>query len=212
MQLLSVPPYACAAVLTVLIGYIGDRTRQRGLCNICISVLGIAGFVVLLCTKSAGSQYAGVFLGAMGIYPCIANTISWTSNNIEGEIYDFGILLHSNSKLSLFIVIGPLTRYDLGVYKRGITLGIVIGWGNLNGIVSSNIYRGSDAPRFYPGHGTVLAYLTLFLFGGSIMQYILLRRENRKRQHGDRDHWTEGLTPLQVQERGDMRPDFLYTL
>jgi hypothetical protein len=42
-------------------------------------------------------KYAGVFLGAMGIYPCIANTISWCSNNIEG------------------------------VYKRGVTLGIVIG-------------------------------------------------------------------------------------
>ena len=105
----------------------------------------------------------------------------------------------------------PLTIH-IGVYKRGITLGIVIGWGNLNGIVSSNLYRGSDAPRFYPGHGTVLAYLTLFLFGGSVIQYSLLRKENKKRQRGDRDHWTQGLTPLQIQQCGDMRPDFIYTL
>jgi hypothetical protein len=52
-------------------------------------------------------KYAGTFLGAMGIYPTIANTISWTSNNVEG------------------------------VYKRGVTLGIVIGWGNLNGMLYS---------------------------------------------------------------------------
>lgn len=140
MQLLSVPPYACAAILTVLIGYIGDRTRQRGLCNICVSVLGIIGFAVLWCTKSAGPQYAGVFLGAMGIYPCIANTISWTTNNVEGEIYCSRMQLHSKRPLVTFINL--LTLYYLGVYKRGITLGIVIGWGNLNGIVSSNIYRG----------------------------------------------------------------------
>ncbi|PWY86932.1 putative MFS transporter [Aspergillus heteromorphus CBS 117.55] len=181
-QLLSVPPYAAAAVVTVAVGFIADRTRQRGICNIIVSLLGIAGFSLLLGAKSAGARYAGTFLGAMGIYPAIANTISWTSNNTEG------------------------------VYKRGVTLGIVIGWGNLNGIVSSNIYRGKDAPQFYPGHGTVLAYLVLFLFGGSVVQYVLLRQENAKRRRGERDHWVAGLEPHQIELLGDNRPDFIYTL
>lgn len=99
-----------------------------------------------------------------------------------------------------------------GVYKRGVTLGIIIGWGNLNGIVSSNIYRDQDAPRFYPGHGVVLAYLVLFLFGGSIVQYFLLRRENSKRVRGDRDQRIEGLDQNQIELLGDERPDFIYTL
>ncbi|EED18707.1 MFS transporter, putative [Talaromyces stipitatus ATCC 10500] len=180
-QLLSVPPYAVAAVLTVAIGYIADRTRARGLCNIIVSIIGAIGFAMLLGAKTAGTRYAGVFLGAMGIYPCISNTISWTSNNVEG------------------------------VYKRGVTLGIVIGWGNLNGIVSSNIYRGKDSPNFYPGHSTVLAYLVLFLLGGSILQTILLRIENRKRQRGDRDYRIEGLSEEEIRDLGDMRPDFIYT-
>jgi cyanate permease len=47
-QLLTVPPYACAAVVTILIGFIADRTRQRGLCNILISFLGVAGFSMLI--------------------------------------------------------------------------------------------------------------------------------------------------------------------
>lgn len=47
-QLLSVPPYAFAAVLTIAIGFIADRTRQRGLCNIIVSFLGIVGFAMLL--------------------------------------------------------------------------------------------------------------------------------------------------------------------
>lgn len=99
-----------------------------------------------------------------------------------------------------------------GVYKRGVTLGIIIGWGNLNGIVSSNIYRDQDAPRFYPGHSVVLAYLVLFLFGGSIVQYFLLRRENSKRVRGDRDQRIEGLDQNQIELLGDERPDFIYTL
>ncbi|KAL2815642.1 major facilitator superfamily domain-containing protein [Aspergillus cavernicola] len=181
-QLLSVPPYAAAAILTVAVGFIADKTRQRGICNMLVSLIGITGFAMLLGAKSAGARYAGTFLGAMGIYPVIANTISWTSNNVEG------------------------------VYKRGVTLGFVIGWGNLNGIVSSNIYRGEGAPEYYPGHGTVLAYLVLFQFGGSLLQYILLRKENAKRRRGERDGWVEGLDHNEIQLLGDKKPDFIYTL
>ncbi|RHZ68014.1 hypothetical protein CDV55_107053 [Aspergillus turcosus] len=181
-QLLSVPPFAAAAILTITVGYIADRTRQRGICNMAVSVLGMIGFSMLLGAESAGTRYVGVFLGAMGIYPAISNTISWASNNTEG------------------------------VYKRGVTLGFVIGFGNLHGMVSSNIYRGADAPRFYPGHATVLAYLVVLQFGGSVLQYILLRRENTKRQRGERDHWIEGLRHDQIALLGDNRPDFLYTL
>jgi MFS family permease len=96
-NLLSVPPYAAAAIMTITVGWYADRTGRRGLCNIGVSVLGIIGFSMLLGSSKPGVKYAGTFLGALGIYPCIANTISWASNNVEG------------------------------VYKRGVTLGFVIG-------------------------------------------------------------------------------------
>lgn len=118
-----------------------------------------------------------------------------------------------NSALILCIRRKPgLTHCCLGVYKRGVSLGFIIGWGNLNGIVSSNIYRDDDKPKFYPGHGVVLGYLVLFLFGGSVVQYLLLRRENSKRRRGERDHWIAGLDQNQIELLGDKRPDFIYTL
>ncbi|KAI1614587.1 retrograde regulation protein 2 [Exophiala viscosa] len=181
-QLLSVPPYAVAAVVTIFIGFVADRTGWRGYCNMVMALFGIAGFAMLLGSGSPHIQYAGVFLGAMGIYPCVPNTISWAANNIEG------------------------------VYKRGISLGFIIGWGNLNGIVSSNIYRAKDKPRYKPGHAVVLAYEALFLLGGSILQHILLRRENAKRRNGKRDHWAEGKSEAEIEKLGDKRPDFIYTL
>lgn len=181
-QLLSVPPYAVACIFTIFIGWLADRTGQRGLCNIVVSLFGVLGFAMLLGSTSGALSYAGTFLAALGIYPCIANTISWMSNNTEG------------------------------VYKRGVTVGFVIGWGNLNGVVSSNIYRAKDAPRYRPGHGVVLAYLTLFLTGGSIAQHLLLKRENSKRLAGKRDHWKEGKSEGEVEKMGDTRPDFIYTL
>lgn len=96
-NLLTVPPYAAAAVMTITVGWYADRTRRRGLCNIVVSLIGILGFCMLIGSHKPSVQYAGVFLGAMGIYPTIANTIAWCSNNVEG------------------------------VYKRGVTLGFVIG-------------------------------------------------------------------------------------
>jgi nitrate/nitrite transporter NarK len=174
-NLLSVPPYAAAAILTITVGFVADRTRKRGLCNIIVSVLGVIGFIMLISTERPAVQYAGTFLGALGIYPCIANTISWASNNFEG------------------------------VYRRGVALGIIIGWGNLNGVVASNIYRNKDKPRYLPGHGTVIGYMGLFLFGGSIVTHLYLRAENKKRMEGKRDHWIEGKSEQEIEMLGDKR-------
>jgi hypothetical protein len=145
-----------------------------------VSFFGIIGFAMLLGSQKPGIKYAGTFLGALGIYPCIANTISWVSNNIEG------------------------------VYKRGVVLGFVIGWGNLNGIVSSNIYF--KAPKFTAGHAVVMAYMIVCLLGGSILMEVLLMRENKLRREGKRDHWVEGLNEKEAEKLGDRRPDFMYTL
>lgn len=164
-----------------------------------MATIGAVGFAMLLGAKTPGTRYAGTFLGTAGIYPTIANSIAWTSNNVEGT-FDVGPTL-----MAVELTDGK------GVYKRGVTLGIMIGWGNLNGIVSSNIYRGEDAPNFYPGHSTVLGYLTVFLLGGSILQTVLLRIENRRRRQGERDYRIQGLTPSQIDLLGDERPDFFYT-
>lgn len=178
-QLYSVPPYIAAAFLTILVGWLADRTRTRGIYNIICSLIAAVGFIMLIATKSPGIRYAGTFLGALGIYPCISNTITWMANNTEG------------------------------VYRRGIVLGFVIGWGNLNGIVSSNIYI--DPPEYHIGHGVILAFLLVFLSGGSALMTVLLRVENRRRRLGKRDSLLEEKSEEEVKELGDWRPDFFYT-
>ena len=137
--------------------------------------LDIIGFIMLLASNNPRVKYAATFLAAMGIYPCIPNTIVWVANNTEG------------------------------VYKRGVTLGLAMGWANLQGVIIANIYRSKDAPRFIPGHATVTAYLAAFLFGGSILHYILLSRENKKRRAGGRDYRIIGKSEQEVAMLGDQR-------
>ncbi len=90
-------------------------------------------------------------------------------------------------------------------------LGIIIMWNNLNGVVSSNVYRARDAPNFRLGHAVLLAYISCFLLGGSLLQTFALRLENRKRRNGERDSSIEGLDSSQIDLLGDKRPDFIYT-
>jgi hypothetical protein len=155
----------------------------------------------LIASDNPHIQYAGTFLGAIGvclptpychqitlltktpqIYPTVPNTLSWCSNNIEG------------------------------VYKRGVIIGIVVGAGNVNGVVSSNIFLKEEKPRYYTGHGTVLAYMSLFLLGGTVFMWTMLKRENSKRRSGKRDNMHAGKTADEIWVAGDNRPDFIYSL
>ncbi|KAK6844193.1 hypothetical protein PG995_014303 [Apiospora arundinis] len=181
-QLLSVPPYAVAAVLTVSVGFVADKTKYRGYCNMATVLIGIAGFVMLIGSRNPQVQYAGTFLGAAGIYPTISNTLSWVINNTEGSL------------------------------KRAVVLGMVVGFGNLNGVVSSNIYLDAEKPRYWTGHSVVLGYQIVALLGGSVVMHVALRRANRSRSRGGMDAKWAAMSEEQRWASGDVRPDFKYTL
>ena len=194
-QLLTVPPYALACVMvlslyitlnqTCVVGFAADRTGRRGVFNISFALIGCGGFAMLVASRNPHVSYAGTFLGAIGIYPCISNTITWVGNNVEG------------------------------VYKRGVSLGAVIAWGNLNGVMSSNIYRGKDAPWYRLGHSVVLGYLAVCLLGGSIMNYTFLAIGNKRRANAteeSRRKKLDGLSEEEQQHLADFHPDFRYTL
>lgn len=54
--------------------------------------IGIIGFSLLIGSTNTHVQYAGTFLGAMGIYPAIPNSLTWASNNLEG-VYKRGVCI-----------------------------------------------------------------------------------------------------------------------
>lgn len=50
-----------------------------------------------------------------------------------------------------------------------------------------------------------MAYLILFLLGGSSLQYVLLRTENAKRRAGKRNVWVEGKSATEIDALGDKK-------
>ncbi|KAJ7603423.1 major facilitator superfamily domain-containing protein [Roridomyces roridus] len=155
-NLLTVPVYFFACCITCLVGYLADRYGRRGYLNLIFLTLGGAGYIILVASRNAALSYFAVYLATCGIYPVIPNTIAWVSNNVEGS------------------------------YKRSVSIAMVIGFGNINGAVSSNVYRAKDKPWYRLGHGLVLMYIGFGLIA-TTTYHLLLRAENARRDRGERD-------------------------
>lgn len=93
-----------------------------------------------------------------------------------------------------------------GHYKRAFASAAQIGWGNAGGIVASNIYFDSEAPYFETGYGVSFALLLMVGIVGTVM-FLLLKRENRLRDSGKKDHL---LNAPDADNLGDDNPNFRY--
>ncbi|CAK5283159.1 unnamed protein product [Mycena citricolor] len=157
-NLLTVPVYFFACCITCVVGFLADRYGRRGYFNIGFLCLGAVGYIILITSRTPALSYFAVYMATCGIYPVIPNSIAWVSNNVEGS------------------------------YKRSVSLGMVIGFGNINGAVSSNVYRAKDRPWYRLGHGDglVLMYIVIGIIA-STTYHLALRAENARRDRGERD-------------------------
>jgi dipeptide/tripeptide permease len=80
-QGLTAPPYFLSFLFCILTTYIADRTKQRGLMIIFLSLVGGTGYIILATVKSTGVRYFAIFLAAAGIFPAISNILPWVLNN-----------------------------------------------------------------------------------------------------------------------------------
>ena len=128
-QLLSVPPYAVAFVLTLTVAILSERFKLRALFIMASSGLAIIGYIVLLTQTKPGAAYVGTILAAGGIYPAVAIVVSWPANNVSGQT------------------------------KRATANAMQITIGILGAVLGTQLYRSNDGPRFFLGHGFALGYL-----------------------------------------------------
>ena len=128
-------------------------------------------------------KYAGTFLAASGIYPNVPQGVAWNGNNIGGSV------------------------------KRGVGIAMHVGFGNLGGAIASFIYRSTDAPHFYVGHGTLIGTLSMSTCL-CIFMTLYLRWENTRRDRENTkkpEEYTNDEKELE-RERGDNATFFRYTV
>ncbi|KAI0001903.1 MFS general substrate transporter [Russula vinacea] len=195
-NLLSVPVYVWACLVTFAVSVLGDRLSPRGYrgyINLALFGSAFVAYVILIVSRSAALSYFAIYLASSSLYPIIRT--AWVASNVEGS------------------------------YKRGAALAMAISFGNLNGAVTANVYRERDKPWYGFGHGIVLAYIAIGWLS-SLTYTILLRQENKARDRGERDEVIDGFENKSAKlhngryscvadarkEKGDTWSGFRYTV
>lgn len=155
-QLHSVPPFAAAFGLCLVLAYISDRTGNHLFCLQFSLAILVTGLAILMTTYGHFSaQYAGICLVCMGAFSAGATVICWYIMNLDG---------HKN---------------------RIIGSGWMISIGNTGGIVAPFIFLPSFAPHYRPGYATCMGVAVLGIFATvGYAALILIHRRNKVHSDG----------------------------
>lgn len=152
-NLLTVPPNFLGFLILLCVTYHSDRTRERMwhiIGALCLSGTGLIILAAIKAENSIAVAYFASFLVAGGAYIPSCLVHSWHNNNNVNE----------NS--------------------RAATTGLLVGLGNLGGILSASTFRTQYAPRYAPTLiATAACNLTCIIFTFWLGSW--MRKENKRR-------------------------------
>ena len=110
-QLMSAPPHIISCIVMLLISFTAGRCKERGYHISLGALIGIIGYTLLLYLNKYGSTvlYGAACTACIGSYSTIPLIMSWITNNIGGYT------------------------------KRIVAIGLIIGFGNISGIVVGHV-------------------------------------------------------------------------
>ncbi|CAG5148379.1 uncharacterized protein ALTATR162_LOCUS2192 [Alternaria atra] len=178
-QVRSIPIFVVATITAVITAWLTDRLRHRYWFCIFGLVVASIGYIMLLAQEnlSAGVKYFALFLIVPGGYITQPIVLVWMSNLVSGH------------------------------YKRSVSSAMQVGFGNLGGIVASNVFLQSEMPTYRTGYGVSLGML--WICGAACTAlFFLVKWENAKRERGERDG---RLQEVDADNLGDDHPMFRLT-
>lgn len=101
-----------------------------------------------------------------------------------------------------------------GSTKRAVGIAMHVGFGNLGGVIAGFTFRAKDAPRYFSGHGLLIATVSMsFLL--SLFMHLYLKKENARRDAAMQsqgltlDSYTEDMKHSEREEGDDATVCFL---
>lgn len=181
-QVQTIPIYAAGFVVALATAWTSDRLHHRFSFVMIGVAINVLGYIILLAQATVS-----VKVRYMALYFVLCGL--WIAAPVA-------IVWASNN-------LG-------GHYKRAIGVAIVNAMGNLSGFVASNVFITSQAPRYPVGYGVVVAMSVLAGLAATGF-YLGLRRENKKRDRGERDERFE-MGKEELDNAGDDHPQFRFAL
>ena len=180
-QVHTIPVYMVGLVFSITCGYFSDRLSHRYSFCMFGVVLAAVGWAIEL--AQAGTPAVRYF----GIYCCTTGAYI----------------------MMPVLVVWLINNLGSG-YKRAIGSAFQLGGGNCAALVASNVFISTQAPRYPVGFGVGFA-LNIFAGVCCTILYVGLKRENLRRDKGERDDKL-GLPKEELESLGDDHPTFRYTL
>ncbi|OCH86496.1 MFS general substrate transporter [Obba rivulosa] len=150
-QLLTVPPYAVAAIVLCITSWFSDRLQSRGLFVAGVSTVAAIGYILLLTVESNNHvRYFAVFCITSGTYSVIGLVIAWFSHNLGSET------------------------------KKATGIPMYMAIGQCGSVLGSHIYPSTEGPHYIKGFAITCA-LELLSAIVAIIVSISYRLDNRER-------------------------------
>lgn len=154
-QGLSAPPYFISFLVVIASTFIADRTGQRGITILILSLVGAVGYIILAATKHTAIRYFGVYLAAAGIFPSIINILPWVLNNQGSDT------------------------------KRGAGIAILNLVGQCGPLLGTRIYPATDSPYYRMGMWTCAAFMLFNGFLAIVLRTLLVWENKKlDKKHG----------------------------
>lgn len=187
-QLLTIPIYVFASILTIIFAWWSDYVQVRSPFIIAGFAIASCGFIAQLAIphpKWPGLTYGFLFPVAGGLYCPFIILVSWIANSLAPSS------------------------------KRAVGMALLISVGNMGGIMGSNIYLEREKGVYKTGFGVSLA-MCLAAIAMTFVVRFAYQRENRKKEALLREHGEEALrarySDQEMLDLGDKSPFFRYTL
>ncbi|KAI1378859.1 putative allantoate permease [Hypoxylon crocopeplum] len=154
-QLHSVPPFAAALGMCLVLAYLSDRTDSRLPYVLFSGALLVAGLAILMTTHANFSvQYAGICLVCMGAFSAGPTVICWYLMNLEGH------------------------------KQRSIGSAWMISFGNTGGILAPFAFLPQYAPDYRPGYSVCMGVAVLGIVVSLSYALLVLRERHRVHSNG----------------------------
>ena len=163
-QLHSVPPFATALGMCLILAYLSDRTQSRFPYVQFSAAVLIVGLALLMTTHgNFSAQYAGICLVCAGAYGAGPIIICWYLMNLQGH------------------------------KERSIGSGWMISFGNTGGILAPFMFLPQNAPYFHPGYSTCMAVTVLGIVATACYAGLILRERRKVPSEGAEKNHTLSL-------------------
>ncbi|KAE8133727.1 major facilitator superfamily domain-containing protein [Aspergillus pseudotamarii] len=157
-QLMTVPPWAVAYVVTTAAAWSADHFNSRGLHSAAFSFIGAMGFLAsaVLPPDAYLHRYGCLIVATSGAFACIPPLLGWLSSNLRSTA------------------------------GTGLAIALNVSVGAPGQIVGVWIYKANEAKRGYPtGHWTNAALL-LFVCVGCLLLRVYYGWRNKRRGTEDK--------------------------